>query len=136
MSLKEQCMKYGLAAPSAFWHADDLEIARIYNGAGPDNMPKALSFLDAAEVRQELTEWLKLFELAFVIHDYEFAFSDGTEASFHATNDRMLANMKKILEAEYPFWKFLMWRFRSRWWLRAQAAHFACEKFGLEAWRD
>lgn len=136
MTLKEQCLKFGLDAPAAFWHADALEIGRIYNGAGPDNLPKALSFLDATYVRQELTEWLKLFELAFVIHDYEFAFSDGTEASFHAANKRMLANMKKILDAEYPFWKFWTWGFRSRWWLRAKAAYIACERFGLDAWRD
>lgn len=140
---KIKCQVYKLDAPAAFWHESPAVIDALYNGAGPDNLPASLErilkyagIVNASDLRTMLTELLKLFEAAFVIHDYEYNFSDKSDTGFHIANDRMLDNMKRILNADYPFWKVWSWRTRARWWSKAELAWIACEQFGRQAWED
>ena len=137
-----------MEAQESFWKADPSEIAKNYNGAGPDNLPAGLRvFLEkefgtadvsklAAGGRKILTSMLSLFVLAYVIHDWDYAHSDRTEDGFHAANNRMRDNMSKLLNSKYPVWNPLTWRSRAIWWGKAQAAYYACEKFGMSAWED
>jgi hypothetical protein len=128
MKLKELCKKYDLKATDEFWATDEVELAYIYNGAGPDWLPEF--------GRDILTKFLELFKAAFVIHDFDFDRSDGTKKSFDEANLRMKHNMKKILNIEYPFRKFWRWITRSRWWSRAKLAYTFCDQFGWSAWVD
>lgn len=128
MDLKTLCKKYGLDAVPEFWAASEVRLHEIYNGAGPDWMPEW--------GREILTAFLRLFKAAFVIHDFDYDRSDKSLVNFHRANLRMLVNMKKILDKEYPFKKFWLWPVRAKWWIRANAAYKACEKFGLSAWKD
>jgi hypothetical protein len=128
MNLKDLCKKYDLEATKEFWATENSELEKIYNGAGPDWLP--------AWGRAVLTEFLEIFQAAFVVHDYDYAVADKTEEGFKIVNERMWRNMKKILDLEYPFARFWLWGFRSRWWLRARAAYRACQKLGWSAWLD
>ena len=148
MDLKTLCKHYDLDATPAFWNASEIHIREVYNGAGPDDFSKAIRFMlklrypnlsaeEAEEkLRKEITEFLSIFKPAFVIHDFDFDISDGTEKKFHEANLRMFANMKKILDMEYPFKKLWLWPIRARWWVRMNAAYNAVEKFGMSAWKD
>ncbi|OGV38580.1 MAG: hypothetical protein A2020_00650 [Lentisphaerae bacterium GWF2_45_14] len=126
MDLKILCKNYGLNAVPKFWETSELRLREIYNGAGPDWLPDW--------GRKILTSFLKIFKGAFVIHDFDYERSDKSLPNFNAANDRMLSNMMKILDKDYPFSSILKWPARARWWVRAKAAYKACEKFGWPTW--
>lgn len=149
MNWKERCKEFGLDAPESFWNAPDCDIESSYNGAGPDNLPQAVAAwlksigvgnVDALarEMRRWLTEILEEFETAFVIHDWDFTVAlDKSDDAFHAVNQRLLANMRKIVNARYPVWKFWQWHKREALKLEAEIVFKACDSdAGLEAWRD
>ena len=128
MDLKTLCKKYELAAVPEFWETSEVRLREVYNGAGPDWMPDW--------GREILTAFLRIFKGAFVIHDFDYDRSDKSLPKFHDANNRMFSNMKKILDNEYPFSSILKWPVRAKWWIRANAAYKACDKFGLSAWKD
>ena len=104
------------------------DIAKVYNGAGAEWMPDWQ--------RDVLTDLLDPFEPAFLIHDWDYSYSDGTKKSFKLANRRMYRNMKKIVNAIYNprtlvyFLPYLYWRFK------AFAAYRACVRFGWDAWLE
>jgi len=128
MDLKTLCKNYGLEAVPEFWRTSEIRLRAIYNGAGPDRLPDF--------GRDILSEFLSLFKGAFVIHDYDYDRSDKSRIGFNTANERMLRNMMKILDKEYPLSKVLKWPLRVRWWLRAGAAYRAVKKWGWSAWMD
>jgi hypothetical protein len=128
MTIKDQCREYDLEAPAGFWKSSEEELGYIYNGAGPDWLP--------AWGRAVLSKFLAIFALAFYIHDYEFEYSDHSREGFDTANSRMLKNMIKILDIEYPFWSVFLWPVRVRWWFRARLAYRSCNQFGWSAWVD
>lgn len=143
-----ECRAAGLNAPQEFWKASEDYVAKIFNGAGPDHFPTAFNLLlraltlsdaDGADEngRAFLTFMLRLFKLAYVIHDFRFANADRTEAGFHAANQEMLDNMEILLNAEYPLWQFWWYLERAWWWSKMELAYNACESdAGLQAWLD
>lgn len=128
MKLKDMVHAYELEVTDEFQKCKEEELEYIYNGAGPDWLP--------AWGREVLSDFLKLFAPAFIVHDFDYSRSDKTLKSFHEANNRMLRNMKKILDTEYPFSMVWTWRTRARWYLRMKAAFNACEEFGESAWMD
>jgi len=141
-----RCRAAGLKAPAAFWQASEELVASIYNGAGPDSFPEAVNLLfrvicltdaDGAneDARAFLTFMLRIFELAFVIHDFRYQFSDRSRSGFELANQEMLDNMDILLNAAYPMWQF-WWHFeRAYWWTKMELAYQAVSsESGWEAW--
>ncbi|MFA6717365.1 MAG: hypothetical protein WCS27_18435 [Victivallaceae bacterium] len=117
-------MKYALSAPESFLAATEEEIDSVYNGAGPDWMPEW-----GCDI---LTEFLRIFKPAIAIHDWRYEYADGTEEGFKTANEEFLANMRKIIAAEYSRWNPLYWKWQWRAWL----AYRACVKLGWSSWLD
>jgi hypothetical protein len=117
-------MKYDLSAPESFRAASEAEIDCVYNGAGPDWMPQW--------GRDVLTGFLRIFKAAIAIHDWRFEYADGSEAGFKTANREFLANMRKIISAEYSIWEPFYWKWQWRAWI----AYRTCVRFGWSAWID
>lgn len=154
MSWQKLARDFGLDAPPAFWLATAAEIEATCNGVGPEHLPDfaaryltrlgvPASQLDAimAIGRKALDGILTDFLPVVAIHDWEFQHSDLTEDGFHAANARLLANCKRIIAKLYPWtcyfspWRGL-WKKRLAALAEAKAMHYACERYGRQAWRD
>lgn len=98
------------------------ELARSYNGCGPEWLP--------SDVREKLTAYLAIFEPAFLIHDLRFTFSDSSTAGFNAANSELLFNLRRIAKATYPWYN---WR-RYRALAAADIITGACDRFGWAAY--
>lgn len=70
------------------------EIARGYNGIGPEFLP--------AWARAKVTKHLALFEPAALPHDLRNDVSDGTREKFLAANDEFRTNCHILAERAYP----------------------------------
>ena len=101
-------------------------LAELYNGAGADWMPESF--------RSRLTKLLALFEPAFLVHDGDFWFSDGTRESFDEANDRLEYNCLIIANAAYPLAEQPLRRIRAR--EAALAIGEACRLGAWKAWQD
>lgn len=99
--LIDACRRYDLAGREILEDLSLEEIAAEYNGAGPDNW--------IPEAREILTKAMALFKPVVLIHDMQFAHSDGTDEGFARTVADWRANTRKILAAEYPLftWRIL-----------------------------
>ena len=71
-----------------------VEIARGYNGIGPEFLP--------AWARAKVTKHLALFEPAALPHDLRNDVSDGTREKFLAANDEFRTNCHILAERAYP----------------------------------
>lgn len=98
--LREKCEEYELAGREILDPFTLEELAEEYNGAGPDSW--------LPEARDILTKAMALFKPVVLIHDIQFAQSDGTDEGFAKTVDDWCANTKKIMAAEYPLWSWQM----------------------------
>lgn len=98
------------------------DLARIYNGVGPAWLP--------AEFRQRLSEWLKIFLPAVLIHDVEYD-EGGSYDDFCAANDRLEANCVTLGRDAHPWWS---WR-RYASYRAASLMAELCRKYGAAAWR-
>ena len=96
-----------------------------YNGCGPECLrPRA---------RAKLTSYLALFAPAFMLHDCDFAESDGKMASFHAANERLRVNCLKLADRAYAWWNWK--RYRAR--LAADLIADLCDSiFGFYSWEE
>ena len=92
--LRQQCEDYRLSGREILSRFTLFELAEEYNGAGPDSW--------LPEAREILTLAMVLFKPAVLIHDIQFAQSDGTDAGFAKTVSDWCANTWKIMTAEYP----------------------------------
>ncbi len=101
------------------WSFDYDELAKIYNGIGPDRFPDWL--------RAIVTEANGLFEPAALIHDLEY-YIGGTKADFTAANDRFRRNCYTLVKSAYAWWspmRYVLLNRARRW------ANY-CEMFGAE----
>ena len=101
--LREKCKEYELAGREILDRFTLAELAEEYNGAGPDSW--------LPEAREILTKAMSLFKPVILIHDIQFAQSDGSDEGFAKTVSDWCSNTRKILAAEYPFWT---WRLLSK----------------------
>ena len=98
--LRRKCEEYNLSGRGILDRFTLEELAAEYNGAGPDSW--------IPEARNILTKAMELFKPVVLIHDMQFAQSDGTDEGFAKTVDDWCANTKKIKNALYPVsWKIL-----------------------------
>ena len=130
--LMELCEKYELEGVRTVEKYTLEELARIYNGAGPD------SWIPAA--RDVLTDLMELFEPVVLIHDVQFSESDALHETFERTVDVWKQNCKKIFDAEYPLWTWRQLsasyrRRRAYWYGVMQAGHLAISTHAaFKAW--
>lgn len=73
---------------------DYAEIARGYNGIGPEFLP--------VWARDALSSGLSIFEPCAVIHDMRNDVSDGSREKFLAANDEFRRNCLKMADLAYP----------------------------------
>ena len=81
----------GLDFLSTFSYA---ELARGYNGIGPEFLPEWM--------RDFVSDKLDIFAPAALGHDMRNDVSDGTRASFLAANDEFRRNCLKLADLAYP----------------------------------
>jgi hypothetical protein len=81
----------GLDFLSTFSYA---ELARGYNGIGPEFLPEWM--------RDLVSDKLDIFAPAALGHDMRNDVSDGTRASFLAANDEFRRNCLKLADLAYP----------------------------------
>ncbi len=130
--LMELCEKYELEGLRTVEKYTIEELARIYNGAGPD------SWIPAA--RDVLTDLMELFEPVVLIHDVQFSESDALHETFERTVDVWKQNCKKIFDAEYPLWTWRQLsasyrRRRAYWYGVMQAGNLAISSHAaFKAW--
>ena len=72
------------------------KIDEYYNGTGPDRWPQ--------EVRDKIDELTSFYAPAVVIHDCDFAKSDGSIKGLIVATERFRYNTKMILKHYYPLW--------------------------------
>lgn len=100
------------------------ELLRAYNGCGPEWMSE--------ERRARLDRALKLFAPAVLVHDWDFAHSDGTHDGFVAANKRLLHNCRAL--ADYTYCAANPLRYMRR--ADADMVYAFCQAFGWSAWTD
>ena len=121
--LRRLCEAYGLENSGILDKYTDGELAKIYNGIGPESFPPWLrAALDAVHP--------SLAPVAF-IHDVEWSESDGTSVGFEQSNARFRRNGIKVATEAFSWWRPR--RYKVMW----DAVKFAriCQRFGWSAWR-
>ena len=121
--LRRLCEAYGLENSAILAKYTDGELAKIYNGIGPESFPSWLrAALDAVHP--------SLAPVAF-IHDVEWSESDGTSVGFEQSNARFRRNGIKVATEAFSWWRPR--RYKVMW----DAVKFAriCQRFGWSAWR-
>ena len=93
--LKTRIILLDLGRNPAFDDQDVRSLAAVYNGCGPAWSP--------AWARRELTRRFAMFEPAFLIHDWDFAYADKTCEEFNRVNRRLLKNCRKLASVG-PWW--------------------------------
>lgn len=120
--LRSNAKKWGLEADDHFWKTPIEELAKIYNGCGPDWLP--------AWVRKILTYIFVYFEEAFLIHDYDCVKMEKTEKNFINWNNRLERNCKTIAVMRWNWWRIAT---RWKYYGRAKIVAEACRKWGRSA---
>ena len=120
--LREQCEKYQLENRGILAKFTDAELAKIYNGMGPEAFPDWM--------RKALDALHPSLKCVVLIHDVENELSDGTEEGFWASNDRFRHNGVKVAKIEYK------WYNPRRYLVMFDAAKYAavCQLFGWPFW--
>ena len=119
--LYETAVKADLDLGFAASLSDD-RLAELYNGCGPEWLP--------AQIRKKLTRRLAIFEPAFLIHDTDFASSDGSTFAFAQANDRLEMNCLALANYTYPWYSWR--RYRAR--LAALEIASLCRRYGWQAY--
>jgi hypothetical protein len=95
-ALRNKCIELDLDGREVLEQYSDTELQIICNGIGPEAFTKA-----ARKIVDELHPSLKPVA---VVHDVEWYESDGSRASFYASNERFKRNGRKCAAAEYPWY--------------------------------
>ena len=98
------------------------DLAKIYNGIGPDSFPEWL--------RKVISSLHPSLAPVALIHDVEWHESDKTKDSFSESNARFKRNGKAVAKCSFSFFnprRYIVWN---------QARRFGnyCELFGWSAW--
>ena len=84
---------------------DEAELAREYNGIGPEWMP--------TKWRAKASDYLEIFAPAALIHDLRYSRSDGTRYAFNDANMEFRDNCLKLANAAYPWYSWKRYRARA-----------------------
>ena len=121
--LVAQIVTYDLETPVMFWHTSVEAIGGIYNGIGPEWLPKS--------VRDAMTSYWGFYGPAAVVHDYEYAMSeDRSRQAFTEANERLRRNCILLNKKGVPWYK--RWLYQ----IRCNELADACQLFGWSAWES
>ena len=81
------------------------ELAREYNGIGPEGLPE--------KWRSKASDYLELFAPAALIHDMRYSRSDGMRTAFNFANYEFRDNCLKLANAAYPWYSWKRYRARA-----------------------
>ena len=81
---------------------DDDQIAKCYNGIGPEFLPPA--------VREKVSSHLSLFAPAALIHDMRYSKGDGSRYRFNYANWEFQVNCRKLAKRAYPWYSWRRYR--------------------------
>lgn len=101
----------------------DADLAAAYNGTGPEFLP--------APIRAKLDAAARPFLPAVMVHDVDYAFSNGSRHPFLIANQHLFWNCIICACDAHPWHD---WR-RYALILEALVLYRACAKFGWIAWR-
>ena len=101
------------------------ELAREYNGIGPEWLPRTW--------REKASDCLALFAPAALIHDMRYAASDGTSYGFNYANMEFRENCLKLANERYPWWSWRRYRARA---VAMLLFDFVASPGGWKAWQD
>jgi hypothetical protein len=121
-ALRQKCEDLKLEGREVLEQYSDGDLQKICNGIGPE---AAGIFL-----RRVLNKLHPSLEVAALIHDVDFAESDGSEEKFTAANRRFVENGLKAA-AVYPWYDLR--RYIVRFHARRLGAF--CQHFGTFCWR-
>ncbi|MBN2643275.1 MAG: hypothetical protein JXR78_16610 [Victivallales bacterium] len=124
--LRNMAYAFRLDVPEAFWIEPLDKLQRIFNGCGADWMPRWCRWL--------LTLVFWKFLAPFLIHDWEFDYSDGTRSSFTIANKRLYRNCLKVIGSVYSWLTEPALKLRG--YVCSWIVYRVCQHFGWSAWRD
>ena len=116
------CRAYGLSGLVFALSFPPEQLARDFNGIGPEWFPDAL--------RKAIDGLSADMMPAAFIHDVRYAHNDGSTREFNAANAELEANGRLIADTKYPFWHI------RRYLIRHEARVYArlCARFGWKAY--
>ncbi len=119
--LLAQARTYDLEMPADFRLAPTWKVEEVYNGIGPDWMPKVM--------REWRPDRWSCFAPPALIHDWEYQFPpERNRTNFSAVNERFRRNCHLLLRKGCPWYK--RWLYK----LRADKLADACEAFGFDGY--
>ena len=119
--LLAQAITYDLEMPADFRLAPTWKVEEVYNGIGPDWLPKVM--------REWMTDRWGYFAPAALIHDWEYQFPIVRDRQhFTDANERFRRNCHLLLRKGCPWYK--RWLYK----LRADKLADACEAFGFDGY--
>jgi hypothetical protein len=120
--LMAQAEAYDLEVCRSYRHACLDDVVPVYNGIGPEWLPKAL--------RELLTDRFGYFAPAALIHDWDFAKSeDRSMLAFAESNNRLRRNCRKLVKM-----KGCPWYKRPLYLYRCDMLADICHEMGYSAW--
>lgn len=123
-AIRKEIELYGLDAPQSLWLAPEDEVQQVYNGCGPDRWPGAMRWI--------ATKIVHHFRAAIAIHDWEYEYSDKSQAGFDAANARFLSNMRLTVDGLYSW--LTDFKDKAIAYAAAQAMYCAVQWGGWDAW--
>lgn len=121
--LLAQAYTYDLEMPKDFLDAPTWLIEEVYNGIGPDWLPKVM--------RDWMTDRWSYFAPAAMIHDWEYQFApERTHQHFTAANERLRRNCHLLLRKGCPWYK--RWLYK----IRADELADACQALGFNGYME
>lgn len=121
--LLQRCFELKLHGVDFIVQHNIQDLAKAYNGIGPEWMPK--------ELRKAIDALSPELKPAAFIHDARFTFSDGSREQFNVANDELEANGILIAKARFKWWDIR--RYTTKYKAKAYAE--LCRKFGWEAYK-
>lgn len=125
-AVRADVRRLDLCRPSFFDALDDAKLAGIWNGYGADAWPEWL--------RVAVTWVFRNFQPVAMVHDVQFAFSDGTHIGWLLTLDYWKKNATIALDDRYPLRKPWLLPARCAAWVKLRASLRALKIGSWQVW--
>ena len=128
VAIRKEVERINLSRPPHFDALTDIDLAKIYNGYGPDSWPAA--------IRAAVTWIYRHWKTLALIHDVDFHFSDGTRRSYLEATARWNINYSLALSDRYPMTKPWMYPARAWAWTKLRLSLRALQLGSWPAWQE
>ena len=128
VAIRKEVVRLNLSRPPHFDALTDIDLAKIYNGYGPDSWPEA--------IRDAVTWFYRHWVVLAIIHDVDFHFSDGTRRSYLEATARWSINYSLALSDRYPMTKPWLYPARAWAWAKLRLSLRALQLGSWPAWQE